>query len=154
MPGIGGFRQKRRGIPLAEKPGRIIENGQFAPAVGPELIAGKVAFQRGLKFLFDEGIFIGGFRLELVKKRLDGRQQVFPILLADLIQGRSDLFSALSTGARCSAALLLLLGKHGLLRPVVVGIPCTSQAAGLAILCSPRRRRSSSWTCQPIRSRS
>ena len=80
MPGIGGFRQKRRGVPLAEKPGRIIEDGQFAPAVGPELIAGEVACQGGLKFLFDVGIFIGGFRSELVKKRLDGRQQVFPIL--------------------------------------------------------------------------
>ena len=99
MPGIGGPRQKRRGVPLAEKPGRIVEDRRFAPAVGPELIAGKAAFQGGLKFLFDEGVFVRGFRLQLLEKRLDGRQQVFPILLADLIQGRADLFSALSTGA-------------------------------------------------------
>src|SRR5512134_968103 len=61
MPGISGFRQKRRGVALAEKPGRIVEDAKFAPAVAPELIARKVTCQGSLKLLFDKGVFICGF---------------------------------------------------------------------------------------------
>ena len=53
--GVGRLAEDRRRIALTEKRRRIVEERRRTPAVGAKLLAGEVALQRRLKYLFDVG---------------------------------------------------------------------------------------------------